>query len=162
MGLQHVEPVPKSFGDAVSGTYLGDAAVVGRLVGQFLVDTEGDLYAMAGGQLLATAFQDALSARIRAAGEVFSHDSEQYQPVLGYHGEGGSMQPHIVAALDGFWGPRRARWDDDAACCLFEWLALQLVRAWKTSDGDDAVLEAAMRPHVAAARSLLQGTRIPA
>lgn len=160
MGLQHEEIASPSLRDAVQPNWLGDPAVVGRLVGQFLVDSEGDLYALAHQQLPQADFESRSRERILAAAEVFNGENEHYRAVAGWNG--GSLGGRLMAALGEFWSMRQEAWADNAAAVLFEWLLTRLAEAWKEADGDDAVLQVRLGPSSKQAVRLLLGTELRA
>jgi hypothetical protein len=155
MGLQHTEIAPRSFLESLQSGHLGNPEVVDGLVARFLVDSEGDLYALADGRLAADEYQEHAWHRITEVAARFSGEHGEHPGIRGFHGV--SLPAQLQAALGEFWATHRQAWDDDAVAVLFEWLLVKLAAAWKTADGDDAALHAMLGPDVAAARNLLLG-----
>lgn len=156
MGLQHVEIAPRSFLEALAPGFLGDPQVVGGLLARFLLESEGDLYALGAGKLAPPAYGKVSTDRIRALATKFSGADPAHPGIKGFHGV--SLPAQLQAALGSFWRDRRAKWDDDAVAVLLEWLLVRLAAAWKAANGDDNVLQAQLGPDVAAARNLLLGS----
>lgn len=155
MGLQHTEPVPRSFAAGAVPGYLGDPTVVGRLLARFLVDSEADLYDLADGKLAKAGFEDRARARIGALAQRFSGEHPDHPGVPGFHGI--SLPGQLQGALGEFWRSHRAAWHDDAVAVLLEWLLLKLAAAWKQAGGHDEPLQALLKPDLQAATNLLLG-----
>lgn len=89
------------------------------------------------------------------AAHVFSGSDPAFAPIKGYHGY--TLPGKLQADLGSYWQEHRAEWGDDAVAVLFDWLGAHVVAAAGRADGDDHLLEAALRPSVQYAVRVLLG-----
>lgn len=156
MGIQHEQPIPPSFADALDHNYLGDPAVSTRLVAAFLAKAEEVIHRRGAGELDAQAGADEFRRLIREYADIVSGRNPAYKPVIGYHSR--TLPIKLRADLGEFWQQNRAKWDDDSVCVLFEWLLVTLFDAMKRADGDEMLLGVMLKPSVEYATQVILGT----
>jgi|GEM_PF-2195987 len=158
MGIQHEEVVPASFVDAFSENYLGNPDNVSRLVAEFCSRAEATIIDFMAGRVDKDLFDPAIKNLIHHYADIFSgRRAPEYGFVSGYNDF--TLPNKLKADLGDFWRQRRARWDDDAVCVLFEWLTLHLVEAVKKwpDEEDDWVKEIDLKPSIQYAVKVLLG-----
>lgn len=149
MGIQHQEFIPASFADAFDENYLGNPDNVSRLVAEFCTRAEATIKDLMYGRLDKAMFDTGIKVLIRHYADIFSGRREpEYKIVKGYNDF--SLKYKLMADLGEFWQKRRARWDDDAVCVLFEWLTFALAASIKKfpDDHDDFVKEIELKPTI--------------
>lgn len=146
MGIQDVEFLPDSFGDAFKDNYLGSPEVVSVLIAQFCSSVEAQVKDLMFGRVDKGNFVLHLNHEIRAKADIFSGRNPDYITIKGYNEH--TLWFKLMADLGGWWGEHRAKWDDDALCVLFEWLAIMVAEKVKLADGDEMLLEVMLRPSV--------------
>lgn len=158
MGIQHKEVAPASFAQAFNENYLGNPDNVSRFVAEFCALAESTIIDFMAGRVDKDLFDPAIKNLIRHYADIFSgRRAPEYGFVKGYND---FTLPHkLKVDLGDFWQQRRARWDDDAVCVLFEWLALHLVESAKKfpEESDDWMKAIDLKPSIQYAVKVLLG-----
>lgn len=154
-GIHEIIEVPKSFKDGLSGSSLGDPAVVQRLIGQYLAAFEADYYKLVSGQMSKADFVKATDDRVRKHADIIAGKDPNYQTIIGYHER--TLPAKLMADLGPVWIKNRAKWNDRSVCVFFEWLAVTLANALKRADGDEDVLSVLIGTNVQYAVKVILG-----
>lgn len=148
MGIQHEEEVPASFADAFADNYLGDPALVSRLVGGFCAQIEALIKARLSGDISPDQVKSSSSAEVIKLANIFSGRNLEYKVISGYHGQ--ALAAKLIGDLGPHWRAVRAQWNDDPTSVLFDWLArlvMEATRKWP-DESDDWVKEIDLKPSV--------------
>lgn len=146
---------PEAFSDPSAEDYLGNPAVVQRLVGEFCARMEEGVSRIRGGEASAAEVTAELRAEVTRLADVFSGRDPAYKPIAGYNDV--SLGPKLMADLGQFWIDRRAEWGDDPVAVLFDWLGAIVMDGVRRADGDDVLLGVMIKPTVQYAVAVLLG-----
>lgn len=136
--------IPSSFGESLTGNFLGDPSVVAQLVGEYAAYVENLIKRTWSKQI-----DDAECAKqggelTKRYADIFAGRNEDYHFVKGYNDF--TLPAKLKADLGEFWQKRRGDWNDDPVCVLFEWLAMMIADKMKLADGDDMLFGVMIKP----------------
>jgi len=100
------------------------------------------------GQISPDQVKATASHEVTKIANIFSGRDKSYQVIKGYHGY--SLPGKLIADLAPHWRTSRDRWNDDATCVLFDWLACLVMDATKKwpDESDDWMKEIDLKPSI--------------
>lgn len=157
MGIQHEEVVPASFADAFADNYLGNPALVSRLVGTFCAQIDALVIARLAGEITPDQVKANASAEVIRLAAIFAGRDPAYKVIQGYHGQ--ALAAKLIGDLGPHWRAVREQWNDDPTSVLFDWLARLVMEAARKypDDSDDWMKEVDLKPSIQYAVKVLLG-----
>jgi hypothetical protein len=147
MGTKKLETeIPLSFEESFSGNFLGDPDVVNRLVSSYATKVESLIIKLWSKELDSNDFESKGRQLTREYADIFAGRNDLYTFVKGYNDF--TLPIKLKADLGEYWQRRRADWNDDSVCVLFEWLAMIIFDKMKIADGDDMLFGVMIKPSI--------------